>query len=235
VISSTRQELLIAETRPAPFFVGDDLALDFLNSVGAPWGTDIEWLSDGRDLLEWLRQAQAVPEDVLARAHDCWGAGAVDVAAAQARELREWFRDFARDHAGGAVGPDAEQVLAPLNLLLQKDDAYRQIERRPPDGRVVADQRDGLRWRGERRWREPGSLLMPIVQAMGSLLCDKDFTLVRSCEGPTCTMWFHDVSKAHARRWCSMAVCGNRAKAAAHRARTHPSKPARALRATTRP
>jgi predicted RNA-binding Zn ribbon-like protein len=40
------------------------------------------------------------------------------------------------------------------------------------------------------------------------------FTLVRKCEGTTCTLWFLDVSKAHARRWCSMAVCGNRAKAA---------------------
>ena len=32
-------------------------------------------------------------------------------------------------------------------------------------------------------------------------------------------LWFLDVSKAHARRWCNMAVCGSRAKAAAHRAR----------------
>jgi predicted RNA-binding Zn ribbon-like protein len=30
---------------------------------------------------------------------------------------------------------------------------------------------------------------------------------------------FHDFTKAHTRRWCRMAVCGNRAKAAAHRAR----------------
>ncbi|MGO9268383.1 MAG: CGNR zinc finger domain-containing protein [Candidatus Binataceae bacterium] len=29
---------------------------------------------------------------------------------------------------------------------------------------------------------------------------------------------FLDRTKAHARRWCSMAVCGNRAKAA-HRSR----------------
>ena len=30
---------------------------------------------------------------------------------------------------------------------------------------------------------------------------------------------FYDRSKSHARRWCSMAVCGNCAKATAHRAR----------------
>ena len=58
-----------------------------------------------------------------------------------------------------------------------------------------------------------------LIEAIGDLVCQKDFTLVRRCEGPTCTLWFLDVSKAHARRWCSMAVCGNRVKAAAHRAR----------------
>jgi predicted RNA-binding Zn ribbon-like protein len=71
-----------------------------------------------------------------------------------------------------------------------------------------------------RHWRTPDALLLPIAEAMGDLVCRKDFRLVRRCQGPTCTLWFHDVSKAHARRWCSMAVCGNRAKAAAHRARS---------------
>ncbi len=40
--------------RPEPFFIADDHALDLLNSVAAPWGTEIEWLGDGRDLLAWL-------------------------------------------------------------------------------------------------------------------------------------------------------------------------------------
>ena len=35
----------MAGLRPPPFFVGDDLALDFLNSVAAPWGEQIEWLA----------------------------------------------------------------------------------------------------------------------------------------------------------------------------------------------
>jgi len=42
---------------------------------------------------------------------------------------------------------------------------------------------------------------------------------VKNCEGPTCTMLFLDTTKGHARRWCTMAVCGNRAKQASHRAR----------------
>ncbi len=54
------------EPRPAPFFIADDVALDFLNTVAAPRGEDVEWLATGADLLTWLEQAEAVPPDVLA-------------------------------------------------------------------------------------------------------------------------------------------------------------------------
>jgi len=43
---------------------------------------------------------------------------------------------------------------------------------------------------------------------------------VRRCANPACVLLFHDVSKAGRRRWCDMATCGNRAKAAAHLARS---------------
>ena len=56
----------MAESRPAPFFIGDDLALDFLNSVAVPSGRAIEWLEDGHDLVTWLEQAHAVPTEIAA-------------------------------------------------------------------------------------------------------------------------------------------------------------------------
>ncbi|WP_443691321.1 CGNR zinc finger domain-containing protein [Pseudomonas sp.] len=37
---------------------------------------------------------------------------------------------------------------------------------------------------------------------------------IKQCEG--CTWLFIDTSKNHRRRWCSMATCGNRAKAQRH-------------------
>ncbi|MFB6818100.1 CGNR zinc finger domain-containing protein [Streptomyces sp. NPDC056347] len=35
---------------------------------------------------------------------------------------------------------------------------------------------------------------------------------VRHCAHPECVLWFYDISKNGSRRWCSMEVCGNRAK-----------------------
>ncbi|BEL04011.1 CGNR zinc finger domain-containing protein [Actinoplanes sichuanensis] len=42
---------------------------------------------------------------------------------------------------------------------------------------------------------------------------------LRKCANPVCSLRFYDVSKAGARRWCSMAACGNRAKYRSHHAR----------------
>lgn len=41
---------------------------------------------------------------------------------------------------------------------------------------------------------------------------------VRRCAGYDCELIFFDHSRPNARRWCSMARCGNRAKVRAHRA-----------------
>ncbi|MER5932342.1 CGNR zinc finger domain-containing protein [Streptomyces sp. NPDC002054] len=43
---------------------------------------------------------------------------------------------------------------------------------------------------------------------------------IRRCAGEGCVLHFHDVSRNGTRRWCSMAACGNRAKASRHYART---------------
>jgi predicted RNA-binding Zn ribbon-like protein len=211
----------MAEQQPAPFFIGDDLALDFLNSVAAPWGQKIEWLGNGGDLVSWLEQAHAVPAGVAVHFRKDTNLRALDAVASQARELREWFRTFVSDRAGKPLDPASLNELAPLNQLLGRDESYRQIALAlPPAAEAIdGDGHSALHWQHRRHWRTPEALLLPIAEAMGDLVCRKDFILVRRCEGPTCTLWFYDVSKGHARRWCSMAVCGNRAKAAAHRAR----------------
>ena len=76
-----------------------------------------------------------------------------------------------------------------------------------------------------RRWRTPDSLLLPVGEALARLVCQEDFTHVKACEGPACTLLLVDHTRGHARRWCSMALCGNRAKQAAHRERLKGRRP----------
>jgi predicted RNA-binding Zn ribbon-like protein len=55
----------------------------------------------------------------------------------------------------------------------------------------------------------------PLVQELASGNPDR----LRVCANDMCRWVFYDESRAGQRRWCSMASCGNRAKAARHRAR----------------
>ncbi|MCP3817747.1 CGNR zinc finger domain-containing protein [Streptomyces sp. A3M-1-3] len=43
---------------------------------------------------------------------------------------------------------------------------------------------------------------------------------IRACAHEACILHFFDTSRNGTRRWCSMAACGNRAKASRHYART---------------
>ena len=205
--------------RPTPFFLAEDPALDFLNSIATPWGSEIEWIGDGRDLLAWLELAALVPAAVLTRFRKEAVREELDAVAAQARELREWFRAFVAERAGQPLQSTALVDLGTINHLLARDSSYRQLEAWDFAQQDGDTNNPALRWSHVRRWRSPDALLLPLAEAMGDLVCGVDFTRAKNCKGPTCTLWFHDVSKNHTRRWCSMAVCGNRAKAAAHRAR----------------
>jgi predicted RNA-binding Zn ribbon-like protein len=77
----------------------------------------------------------------------------------------------------------------------------------------------GLEFRTMRRWGSPEALLLPIGEALAKFVCEENLSNVKACEGPACTPMFDDHTRGRARRWCSMAICGNRAKQAAHRYR----------------
>ena len=140
--------------------------------------------------------------------------GELDKVADQARALREWFRGFVRKHMGRPLTPKALRELDPLNRLLERDEAFSQISRQHHESGG-----DRLEVRTMRRWRSPESLLLPIGEALAKFVCEEDFANVKACEGHSCTLVFADRTRRRARRWCSMAVCGNRAKQAAHRSR----------------
>jgi predicted RNA-binding Zn ribbon-like protein len=200
--------------RPAAVFIADAMALDFLNSVATPVDTPVDWIRDGEGFADWLEQAELVPPDVLKTFRDQALPGELDSVAAQARSLREWFRTFVKDHKGKSLSAKALQELGPLTRLLERDERFSQIVTHSH-----GDGSSGLELREARRWRSAESLLLPIGEQLAKFVCDEDFTHVKACEGHACTLMFADHTRGHARRWCSMGICGNRAKQTAHRER----------------
>ena len=188
-----------ANTLPEPLLVGDHSGADALNSCCATQGEWIDWWASGQDFADWMgasglvdgAEAAAVPVEAL------------DAVASEARALREAVRAWLE---GGDLWP-----VAALNQAM----AYG------PDVTVM-DEVAG-QWRIERRPAGGNSaeavFLAPLAHALAAFLCLPDPGRTRQCDGPTCTLWFRDVSRTNRRRWCSMAICGNRAKVAAHRAR----------------
>jgi len=194
-------------------FIADSAGLDFLNSIATPVDVPIDWIDDGEGLLAWLEQSHLVPAQVLRTMRERAMPGELDRLADQARSLREWFRVFVRERKGRTLEAADLRELEPLNLLLARDEAF---------GKIVAHEHEAtgaLTFERSRRWSSPESLLLPIGEILAKLVCEEDFTYVKACEGPTCTLLFADHTRGHARRWCSMAACGNRAKQAAHRNR----------------
>ncbi len=199
--------------RPPAFFIANSLGLDFLNSIATPVDAPVDWLDSGAGLVAWLAQANLVPAQALNALTKQSTPGELDGVADQARVLREWFRGFARKHMGRPLTPEAIRELGPLNKLLERDETFSRIEvHRDSDG-------DRLELQTTRRWRSPKSLLLPIGEALARCVCEEDFASIRACEGYRCTLIFADHTRRRGRRWCSMAMCGNRAKQAAHRNR----------------
>lgn len=176
-------------------------------------GTEIDWISDGAGWINWLKQTGWVDQAILHSIEVKAKSGELDMVASQARALRVWFREFVIKYRGKPLVADALSDLVALNHLLERDNKYSSI---------VPDPGEPLRfqYRQLRRWPTPQALLLPVGEILADFVCSEDFTDIKCCEGVGCTLMFVDHTREKKRRWCSMAVCGNRAKAAAHRERS---------------
>ena len=203
----------MSEGKPPAIFLSGSLGLDFLNTLATPADEPVDWIDDGDGLLSWLEEARLVPAKVVKALNAQAMPGELDGVATRARGLREWFREFVKTRSGRRLGADDLRELGPLNHLLDRDERFDQIVAETEGGASA------LRLKPLRRWRSPESLLLPIGEEIAKFICTEEFQYVKACEGATCTLLFVDRTRGRARRWCSMAICGNRAKQTAHRDR----------------
>ncbi|WP_448133191.1 CGNR zinc finger domain-containing protein [Stenotrophomonas rhizophila] len=186
------------DSAPSPaLFVANDLALDFINSAYGPSTAPVDVLQGDQAAIDWLAAAGVLD------------AGAVPIpkgVAALAAALRDEARELLT--AARAGRPFQAPV---VNRVLEAGRPIVQLQS-STDGAgpcVVERRRDD----------SAESLLEPIAVALSRLLAGGDLQHVRECEAHDCTLLFHDTTKSRKRRWCSMALCGNRMKVAAFRSR----------------
>jgi predicted RNA-binding Zn ribbon-like protein len=180
-------------------FIADHLALDFVNTA---FGTThpVEILSNDLAVYHWLIEAGIEVESMARPALKSEGELLSD-----ALELRAIAYELIVSYKNGKEADPRE-----LNSFLSRGSSYYQIELNDKQNWVLKTHRHHLSVK---------DFLTPIAEAIADLIANVDFSLVRQCECPDCTLWFYDSTKSHKRRWCDMAICGNRMKAAAYRAR----------------
>jgi predicted RNA-binding Zn ribbon-like protein len=174
-------------------FIGGNLALDFINTVGNRPRNTHEHFTSASELERWARLAGLLP----------WR----QKVSFRPSELRNWISvreelyDLFRPVASGAQIPPGG--LRQLNGRLKQIAAFRQISRR---GKEFA-------WVWGEDMARASRLLAPVLWDAAELLTSSKFVRIRECEDRSCGWLFLDRSQARKRRWCSMADCGNRYKA----------------------
>jgi predicted RNA-binding Zn ribbon-like protein len=108
--------------------------------------------------------------------------------------------------------PLSVDALACINAILALDGGYERIEPAKTSGYTLAHVRAN---------DDVSATLVPIARDIAGLLATPNAP-VRHCAGAGCVRHFYDDSRTGRRRWCEMAICGNRAKAAAFTARRGP-------------
>jgi len=206
--------------RPGRFyFVGERLCVDFVNTEILEGGKRLDLLAGFDDLVDWFAAAHVIGTGEAGALARRWG-GTSDAQHTFQRAVR--FRATVR----GMLEPFSKDR---RNLSQQTLDAINSVLGLSSSVRELVRTRSGYETRWRRSFAAPEQLLVPVAESAADLLSTDDLTLVKKCESPHCILLFCDTSKNHARRWCSMAACGNRAKAAAHyrRTREHRSRTGR--------
>jgi predicted RNA-binding Zn ribbon-like protein len=196
-----------------PFvFVGERLWLDFVNSADAArprLGGHIDALDSFDGFVRWLGAARLLDEErgsALLRRAQQQPTGA-SAALHEARRLRNVLRALAE--RGGAPSDRATQTaIAEINRILGRSAGTRRVEARADGGFVRNFVTVGDVFAG---------LLVPVIESAADALVNDELPRVRRCADPRCSRVFYDGSRNGKRRWCEMATCGNRAKAARHR------------------
>jgi predicted RNA-binding Zn ribbon-like protein len=189
-------------------FVANDPCLDFVNTEVILAGVHTDLLQGFADLTEWFEKARLASPSDRQRLNAKWAnAKPGKTALAEARKLR------------GILHASVEKVVrtgrVPSGLA-------GVLSRRMQNPRLTT----GVLYSQGRlethpRWllEKPGDLLVPLAYYTADFFSRANYSAIRKCENPECILFFYDTSKNHTRRWCSMDLCGNRAKVSAFRRR----------------
>jgi predicted RNA-binding Zn ribbon-like protein len=193
-------------TLPNRPLLGGRLAIDFSNIT--PTGRYLSW----EEFLQFLDAGRIVSPERSAQLLTLpqSEAQAVDRVLLKILRLRESLRAIFNAIAEKEKFP--AEWTEPINEVLRVTEGHDELTLR------------GGAWRMEFVAREGGLdwLLAAIARSAAEIIVEGEQAPVRRCANLDCGLFFYDGSRTRRRRWCSMALCGNRHKVAAFARRRRP-------------
>lgn len=175
-------------------FIAGEPALDFLNTEIVSDGERVDLLETPEDLGRWMAEAKLAAHAVVTPS-----------VLAGAKRMRAALRDIME--AVIARKPVRREAQRTLNIDLNR-------------GRgALALSTYGGGFSVEFVPERPDARFL-LAQAAATFLARANTSRIRRCEGADCILFFYDTTRSGTRRWCTMAGCGNRMKAALHYQRT---------------
>src|SRR5690349_8468318 len=178
---------------------------DFMNTVELELVFLVDHLVTFEDAAHWLIDRGFCHEDLSIASLAAYGATEPS-ALGKVKTVRDALREVA--DADAHDGPPNDEALAEVNRAIRSRERVELVKE--ADGVSI-----GHSHVGDPLDNALARLADPLVQEIQSGRSDR----VRICANDTCRWVFFDESRSGRRIWCDMASCGNRAKAARHRAR----------------
>ena len=198
---------------PTLVLVGGRLAIDFANfpsQPASPPSNSLAW----DELIQFLQATHIVSAEraeQLLELTDSDSQTAYDLL-----RRAERLRDSLRLILAALAEKDrvVPEWVVPVNEVLRVTEGHDELVESSRTWRIEYVAREaGLDW-----------LLAAIARSAAELVTEGESAPVRYCANPGCSLFFYDNSRTHRRRWCSMALCGNRHKVAAFARRHSPKK-----------
>jgi predicted RNA-binding Zn ribbon-like protein len=193
-----------ARLRQPFLFVGNHPCLDLINTQMIVQGNPTDLLGGCEDLVTWLVQASVVDKVQAAVVMTQWSHKDQEQLFDQGIRFRGTLREMVKRIVARKSIPDS--AVASINQILSQCPGYPQL----------VYKKGGYVRQFQSQATQKGGLLAPLAEAASDLLCSGKLSLVKKCGNPACILYFYDTTKNHTRNWCSMQLCGNRIKVAAH-------------------
>jgi predicted RNA-binding Zn ribbon-like protein len=216
-----------SDTVPHVHDVSIDTALEFLDTLEYEHGEPVELLQTTAAAVDWLHEHRVLHEHLEPECTAIQTPGiAADLALARVWSVRAALRELV--DATVEERPPAESALEIANAAMGA--RQRLVLVRRSDTPLEAGSADAGRPSpvilGHEHEGDPlDDAVARIAERIAREVSGDDADRLRICANETCRYVFFDDSRTGKRRWCDMATCGNRAKAARHRARARRSSP----------